>query len=281
MTGQQLLVGAITRLKAAGVDDPARDARRLLAQALQVAPGRLTLHLADLMTEAQAQLFEQQLTRRAAREPVSHLVGTRAFYGLEFAVTPDVLDPRPETETLVEQCLAQRFSSVLDLGTGSGCILIALLANAPHARGTGTDQSAAALRIAAQNAEALGVADRAVFEHGDWFEAVATGARFDLIVSNPPYIAIDEMARLSPELSYEPRRALTDEADGLTAYRVITQGAGVHLTPRGRLAVEIGPTQADAVSDLFRTNGFSEIAVHTDLDGRDRVVTGVSSPQMV
>ena len=279
MTGAEALRQAVAQLKEAGIDDPARDARRLLAHALDIAPGRVTLVLPDPLTEAQQDRFADFIGRRVAREPVSHLTGRRNFYGREFLVTRDVLDPRPETETLIEQALAQNFSTILDLGIGSGCILLTLLAERPKAAGLGTDLSDAALEVARGNATQLGLRDRADFKQGAWFDAVPDKARFDLIVSNPPYIARDDMAGLAPELSFEPRMALTDDHDGLDAYRAIAEGAPRHLTPGGHLMVEIGPTQGPAVTELFLAAGLENLSVHPDLDGRDRVVSGAFLPQ--
>jgi release factor glutamine methyltransferase len=223
------------------------------------------------MAEAEGTDFETLVRRRAAREPFSHIAGYRDFWTHRFKVTPDVLDPRPETEVLVQAALAEPFTKVLDLGTGSGCILISLLAEMPNAKGVGTDLSDRALLVAGENAERIGVADRLVLPVSDWF--ADTGGTYDLIVSNPPYIGAGEMAALQPEVrDHEPRSALTDEADGLSAYRAIAAGAPDHLTPGGRLLVEIGPTQARAVSEIFRAAGLADIVVHPDLDGRDRVV---------
>jgi len=172
----------------------------------------------------------------------------------------------------VELALAEPFNRVLDLGTGSGCILISLLAGQAEATGVGTDISPAAVLVAGENAVAHGVAARLVLPLSDWYADI--GGRFDLIVSNPPYIAEDEMAHLDPEVrDHEPRLALTDGADGLTAYKSIAAGALDHLAPAGRLLVEIGAEQAAAVSRLFREAGLDAIAVHTDLDGRDRIVS--------
>lgn len=278
MTGNALLAGAIARLRAAGVPDPVRDARRLLAFALEMPPGRLTLVLPEEVAAEPAARFETLVTRREGRVPVSHLTGVRAFYGRDFAVTPDVLDPRPESETLVGLALEAGFARVLDLGTGSGCLLLSLVAERPEATGLGTDLSDAALDVARGNAARLGLEARATFAQGSWFAAVPP-ARFDLIVSNPPYIAAGEMAALAPELAHEPRQALTDESDGLAAYREITARAADYLAPSGRLMVEIGPTQATAVAGFFAQSGLEDVAVHRDLDGRDRVVSGVLAPQ--
>ena len=269
MTGQQALAAAIPRLAAAGVPDAPRDARRLLAHALGIAPGRLTLVLPDPLPPEAAARFAASVARRAAREPVSHITGIRAFYGRDFRVCPDVLDPRPETETLIAAALAAPFGRVLDLGTGSGCILLTLLAERPDSKGIGADISEPALAVARDNARALGI-ERAAFLQADWFRGIS--GRFDLIVSNPPYIAASEMPGLAPELAHEPRGALTDAGDGLSAYRAIAAGAAAHLAPGGRLIVEIGPTQGQAVRALLSAAGLEILALHPDLDGRDRAV---------
>ncbi|MGR3511803.1 MAG: peptide chain release factor N(5)-glutamine methyltransferase [Paracoccaceae bacterium] len=225
------------------------------------------------LAESQGTRFADLVQRRAAREPFSHIAGYRDFWKHRFKVTPDVLDPRPETETLVELALSEPFSKVLDLGTGSGCILISLLADRPEARGVGSDISETGILVAGENAAALGVADRLVLPLSDWFEDV--GGIFDLIVSNPPYIADAEMAALEPEVrDHEPTSALTDGADGLTAYRHIAAGAPDHLRHGGRLLVEIGATQARDVVAIFAAAGLEKITVHPDLSGKDRVVSG-------
>lgn len=270
MTASEALRAAIPRLAAAGVPEPARDARLLLAFALQIAPERLTLALPEALAPAAAARFEAALARREGRAPVSHITGRRAFWGRDFRVTPEVLDPRPETETLVALALREPFARLLDLGTGSGAILLTLLAERPGATGLGTDLSAGALGVARANAAALGLEARAAFALGDWF-AAASGV-FDLIVSNPPYVAAAEMAGLSPEVGHEPRLALTPGGDGLDAYRALAGGAPRHLAPGGRLLVEIGPTQGTAVAALLAGAGLIGVAVHPDLESRDRVV---------
>ncbi|MEZ5887484.1 MAG: peptide chain release factor N(5)-glutamine methyltransferase [Paracoccaceae bacterium] len=271
MTGNEALRTAIPRLKAAGIEGAAGDARRLLAHVLGLPPDRLILHLADEMTGAQQRSFEEALARRARRQPVSQIVGERQFLGRSFRVTGDVLDPRPETELLVLKALERPFVRMLDLGTGSGCILLSSLAGMPIATGLGTDLSAAALAVAAENAARLGLGRRAAFARSDWYEAVP--GRFDLIVSNPPYIAADEMAGLAPEVrEWEPRMALTPGGDGLDAYRAIAAGAGARLMAGGRLLLEIGPTQGAAVIALLAAQRFEKLAILPDLDGRDRIV---------
>lgn len=270
MTGAEALRAAIPRLSAAGVPDAPRDARVLLCHAAGIAPDRLTLHLADPLTDAAALAFDAAIARRAAREPVSHIIGHRWFWGRRFRVTPDTLDPRPETETLIAAALAEPFDRLLDLGTGTGCILLSCLADRPHATGLGTDIHPATLAVAQANARDLGLSDRAVFRPSDWWAAVR--GMFDLVLSNPPYIAEDEMAALAPELGHEPRRALSPGGDGLAAYRAIAQGLAAHLVPGGRVLVEIGPTQAAAVTALFLAEGLTDLRILPDLDGRDRVV---------
>lgn len=271
MTAAQALVAAVARLTAAGIDGAARDARVLLAHALGVAQDRLTLHLPDEMTAPQARAYEEALAARITRQPVAQITGQRLFWGLPFRVTRDTLDPRPETETLVAEALAQPFESILDLGTGTGCILLSCLSGMPQATGIGVDLSDAALAVAEANARTLGLIPRARFLRSDWFSAVE--GRFDLIVTNPPYIAGDEMPALAPEVRiWEPALALSPGGDGLGAYRRIAAHASDHLQPGGRILAEIGPTQASAVSALFAAAGLEEIRVLPDMDGRDRVV---------
>lgn len=267
---------AIPQLRAAGVEDPARDARLLMADAAGLTPDRLTLHLADRLTAAQQQTFAAHIAARTRRQPVSQIIGHRLFWGRSFCVTPDVLDPRPDTETLIEVALAQGFDRVLDLGTGSGAILVTLLAEREQATGQGVDISPEALAVARGNARLLGVMARAEFSLSDWFSRVE--GRFDLIVSNPPYIAQQEMAGLAPEVrDWEPHIALTPGGDGLDAYRALAAGAGAHLVPGGRIAVEIGPTQAEDVLHLFSQAGLESGEIVADIDGRPRVVVARST----
>ncbi|MEO9684973.1 MAG: peptide chain release factor N(5)-glutamine methyltransferase [Tateyamaria sp.] len=265
------MAAATARLRAAGVPDPARDARVLLAHAAQVDAARVTLIAPEDIAPDIAERYEQLISLRAVRVPVSHLIGQRAFYGRDFKVSCDVLDPRPESETLIEAALAEDFAQVLDLGTGSGCLLVTLLAERVTARGLGVDLSEAACLQASANAVMHGVADRSDIAQGDWFAPVE--GRFQLIVANPPYLAQSEMDDVAPELrDYEPRMALTDEGDGLSAYRVIAETAGSYLTPNGRVMCEFGWTQADAVETIFRDHGWGDVRILPDLDGRKRVV---------
>lgn len=265
------LQDARRQLDVAGSPSAARDASALIDVVQRGAPPWTPL------TDEQMAQLQRLVDRRARREPISHITGTRAFWMHDFQVTADVLDPRPDTETLVDSALAHPFDTVLDLGTGSGCILLSLLHERPVACGLGTDVSDAALRVARRNAAAVGVSNRAEWRVSDWFTDV-TGT-FDLIVSNPPYIARSEMPDLAPELAFEPRGALTDEGDGLSAYRAITAGAPRFLAAGGRLMVEIGPTQARDVTAFFHAAGLENVTTHPDLDGRDRVISGVFLPQ--
>lgn len=271
MTGTEALRLAVRTLAAAGVEGAARDARRLLAHALGVPAERVTVVAGDEMSAAAEAAFSAAVAARAARQPVSQIIGRREFYGLSFRVTPDTLDPRPETEVLVAAALERPFVRMLDLGTGTGCILLSCLKGMSVATGIGTDVSEAALAVAAENATALGLARRARFLRSDWFGAVP--GRFDLIASNPPYIAEAEMVALAPEVrDWEPRGALTPGGDGLDAYRAIAAGAAARLMAGGRLILEIGPGQAEAVAALLTAQGFPAPEIRRDLGGRDRVV---------
>lgn len=272
-TVRAALSAARATLTAAGIEDPARDARALMGFALGIPPDRVLLHEPDTLADEVAARFHACVTRRRAREPVAQIVGQRRFWGRMFRVTRDTLDPRPETEVLVAAALDEPFARMLDLGTGTGCILLSCLADRPHAAGTGTDISAAALSVAAENAQALGLGSRASFLRADWFSGIE--GRFDLIVANPPYIAADEMGGLAPDVrDWEPHQALTPGGDGLDPYRVIAQGAGARLLSGGRLMVEVGPTQAEAVMALFDRAGLDDLRVLRDFDGRNRVVIG-------
>ncbi|MEO0388905.1 MAG: peptide chain release factor N(5)-glutamine methyltransferase [Pseudomonadota bacterium] len=269
---QDLLADAVPRLRRAGVASPERDARRLLAHAAGIAPDRIGLAMRDAAPQDLAARLEPLLAARAAHQPVAQIVGARCFWGRMFRVTPAVLDPRPETETLIALALdGPRPSRLLDLGTGSGCLALTLLAECPAARAVATDISRAALGVARASAADLGLSDRVAFQHADWWQGV-TG-RFDLIVSNPPYIAADEMPELSPDVRlWEDPRALTPGGDGLSAYRALAAGLSAHLLPGGRAFFEIGARQGPAVMALFAAAGF-DAACHPDLDGRDRVVS--------
>lgn len=272
MTVAEVLAQATQRLRAAGIDGAPRDARALVAGAMGVEASRLTLQARDDFPDKATGELDRMLAERSARRPVSKILGTRLFWGRSFTVTEDVLDPRPETETLVEQAITERSSSLLDLGTGSGILAVTFLAEWSGARAVASDINAKALNVAAQNATDHNVKDRLTLVKADWFDGI-TG-RFDLIVSNPPYIAQAEMPDLSPEVrNHDPEIALTPGGDGLDPYRVIASRAADHLTPGGRLLVEIGWQQGPAVAAIFRSYGLEHITVHPDMDGRPRVVS--------
>lgn len=269
--GQALAIVLAMGRQALWNGDPTREARIILAHAAGVEPEKVTLLGLEDYSQEVIDRYLDLVQLRARGTPMSHILGYRDFWKHRFKVTSDVLDPRPDTEALVELALQHPFERVLDLGTGTGCIVLSLLAERPDARGVASDVSEAVRLIAEYNARSIGVADRVRFELSNWYDTV--DGRFDLIVSNPPYIAAAEMADLQSEVrDFEPRIALTDENDGLDAYRAIAAGAPDHLTDGGRLLVEIGPTQAEAVTALFEAAGLVNITVHPDLDGRDRVV---------
>ncbi len=271
-TASMVLRSGTKLLTAAIGDSAARDARILMAHTLGVPTDRLTVELSRMLTPQQVAQFEHTIHRRAAHTPISHITGKRAFWKHEFRVTPDVLDPRPETETLVELALqGPKLNTVLDLGTGSGCILLSLLADLPEVRGTGTDISEAALKIAAQNADSIGVADRATLQISNWFSALS--GQFDLIVSNPPYITEAEMTALAPDVrDHEPHLALTPGGDGLSAYRTIARDLAKFLAPQGRAFFEIGKDQGPEVQEIFAATGIGPVTVHADLGGHARIV---------
>lgn len=267
-----LLSAASARLAAAGVAEPVRDARLLLAHALSLPPDRVTLIAGDPVPADAAEHFEALVAERALRRPVSQILGRRAFWGREFEVTRDVLDPRPETETLIARAFegppARR---LLDLGTGSGILLVTLLAEWPGATGIGTDVSREALRVAQGNAARHGVTDRAAFHETDWADGLS--GPFDLIVSNPPYIPEAEVSMLAPEVrEWEPRTALTAGATGLEAYERIAADLPRLLAPGGRALLEFGAGQERALAGLFRERGFEDLGFARDLDDRDRVL---------
>ncbi|HET9070191.1 MAG TPA: peptide chain release factor N(5)-glutamine methyltransferase [Amaricoccus sp.] len=272
MSVRAALAAGTARLGEAGVEDPARDARRLMAEALGVASDRLTLLLAEPLPGGAADVFQRMIGERARARPVAQIIGRRAFWGRDFAVTGAVLDPRPETETLVALALGGAAPArILDLGTGSGAILVTLLAEWPEARGVGTDVDPRALEVAARNAGRHGVGERAAFLVADWTDGLE--GRFDLVVSNPPYIPAAEVERLAPDVrDWEPRHALTAGPTGLEAYARIAAGLGGLLAPGGRALVEVGAGQGAAVAGLMAEAGFAGARVHPDLDGRDRVV---------
>jgi release factor glutamine methyltransferase len=276
LTLGSILDAAAEELSEAAFEEPRRQARRLLAAALGWSPTEVFAHPERRLDEPQQARIAQTLKRAMAREPLSRIAGRREFWGLEFLLSADTLDPRPETETVVDAVLRRlpsrgRPYRFLDLGTGSGCLLLALLAEFPQATGFGIDIAPGAVETAGNNARRLGLADRAGFAVGNWGEAV-TGC-FDAVVANPPYIPAPDIAGLPPEVrDYDPRRALDGGADGLAAYRRIAADLPRLLAQAGFFACEIGSTQADAVAAILIGAGLRHRETARDLAGLPRCI---------
>jgi release factor glutamine methyltransferase len=272
----EALLRAGVRLLAEKSHSPRLDAELLLAHAIGCTRAQLFVRRTDALGEETALRFRELLEERRACRPVAQLIGQREFWSLPLRVTPDVLTPRPETETLVERALAKlpvaSTARVLDLGTGSGAIALALATERPGCEITATDLSAEALAVARTNGAA--VAARPIsWRQGDWWAALA-GERFDLVVTNPPYIADDEWAHCDPELACEPRRALAGGRDGLDGIRAIVMDAAAHLVPGGALLIEHGSRQDAAVRALMTAAGLVHVLTHRDLAGHPRVTEG-------
>ena len=274
--------GAKARLDAAGLAGPVIEARLLVEAAAGASRADIVGDPYRELLAEQAATLDAYLARRERREPVSHILGRQGFWKIMLAVTPDVLTPRPDTETVVEYVLRDfpehAAWSVLDLGVGSGAILLAILAERPAAKGLGIDVSEEALAVARDNAASLGLAGRLALLRGDWTAGLGE-ASFDLVVSNPPYIASAVIETLEPEVrDHEPRIALEGGADGLSHYRVLAPEILRVLKPGGRFAVEIGYDQSQAVETLFREAGAAGVTTIQDLAQRDRVVAGSKNP---
>jgi release factor glutamine methyltransferase len=270
------LAGATAALAAAGFDEPRRHARRLLEAALGRSVAELFAHPESTLTAADEVRVAAVLGRMIAHEPLSRIVGRRDFWGLEFLLSHDTLDPRPESETVVETVLARlpdrtRPYRFLDLGTGTGCLLLALLSEFPRGTGVGIDIAPGAARAARRNAGLLGLGGRAHFVVADWAGAVTGG--FDAIVANPPYIATPAIAELPREVrDYDPHLALDGGADGLLAYRVIALDLPRLLLPGGLIAAEIGWEQAEPVAAILAQSGLVLEGLTPDLAGIMRCV---------
>jgi release factor glutamine methyltransferase len=273
-------------LTAAGIDNARFEARLLLSRASGLTIEQLVARGTDEVPAAVVETARSLTARRVRREPMAYILGEREFWGLPFKVSPAVLVPRPDSETLIEAVLSlmpdrARAWRILDLGLGSGCLLLTLLREYPQAQGVGLEASAEALVMAQENANVLGVAGRAQLIAGDWrrpgwAEALlqALGAPFDLVVSNPPYIASAAVPKLMPEVaSFEPRLALDGGADGFDAYQVIIAASPRLVTAGGFMAVEVGERQVPEITRLFAAAGFSPRPPWKDLGGIDRVVT--------
>lgn len=268
------LSDAVLRLRAAGVPDPRRDASLLLGRALGSGPEALVADPGRRLDVKARGDFARMVARRAAREPVSRILGKREFWSLEIGLDAHVLDPRPDSEIVVETVLArldERNASlaVLDLGSGSGCLLLALLSELPGAHGVALDICEGALRRARENARALGLDGRMRLVLGDW--ATALGARFDVVVTNPPYVSEPDLGQLAPEIAgHDPRVALAGGADGIDAYRTIAPALARLLTADGFAALEIGHGQAARVRAVVEEQGLEVTEIRRDLAGVPR-----------
>jgi len=268
---------AAARLKAVGIPSPRQEGRLLLADALSVSPEKLVMNPGLSLQEKEYADFEAALEKREKRMPMAQVLGRREFWSRSFKVTRDTLDPRPDSETLISTVLAAFPDQdaplrLLDLGTGTGCLLLTLLSEYPKASGLGIDLSDAACRVAAENATSLGLASRAIFAVGDWGRGL-DGA-YDVIVSNPPYIPEAEIETLAAEVAeFEPRLALSGGVDGLACYRDLMPDIARLLAPGGGAFLEIGQGQAGDVSAIASSYGLSVTARHSDLGGVERCLT--------
>ena len=276
MKVQELLIASQAKLRECGISDPIRDARLLLADCLELRTQNLNLLNDSYISEIKISKFRRMVKERCKRKPVSKILGYRAFWGRDFEINENVLDPRGDTETLIELILDCKFDNMLELGTGSGAIAITVLAERPEVTCVATDISEYALKTASANSKRHGVESRLKLLHSNWFEKIS--GSFDVIVSNPPYISSEEYAQLSAEVvKYDPKISLTLGGDGLEAYREILSQALEKLSKNGHIFLEIGYTQANAVGHLFREAGFQQIKVHKDLGSRDRVISAKAS----
>jgi len=275
-TLREAVAEATELLRAAGADNPRLDARVLVAHAVAADPATTFLRADMTLSADQEAALAALLARRCARDPVARILGRREFWGLDFAVTPDTLDPRPETELVVEaardHARRRAFGAprILDLGTGTGCIALALLHALPGARAVATDISAAALQTARGNAVRLGLDARVAFVRAAWAAAVA--GPFDVIVSNPPYLSAADMRALAPEVRFDPPLALDGGDDGLAAYRAIASDAGRVAARPAVMVLEVGAGQAAAVARMLADAGWRVVEIRPDLAGIPRAV---------
>lgn len=272
---KQYIDAAGDKLAAANIENPETDIRLLVQHALGISHAKFVSSLNRVLTEAEVRTLDAMIARRAQREPVSRIIGTRGFWKSEFKLSPQTLDPRPDSETLIEAALKYADVSpmtILDLGTGTGCLLLSLLQEYPKATGLGIDISEEAAATARENAVALNLADRASFLATDWNDWQAS-AHFDLVISNPPYIAPEEMAGLEPEVTkYDPVTALVGGDDGLECYRSIAALLPRALKRGGLVVLEIGHMQAEAVKSILALSDIAVIQTLTDLGGSNRAV---------
>lgn len=271
-TAQSALIKATKALDSVGIERAHRDARRLMSHTLEISLDRLNLMVRDEITAEQSARFQSYVNARSNHQPVAQIIGKRSFWGRDFLVTQDVLDPRPETETIIAAVLdTPAPKTMLDLGTGSGCIALTLLAEIADLSAVASDISNAALAVAGKNAGNLGLLPRVQFVKSNWFENLS--GTYDLIVANPPYISGDEMTGLSNDVkNWEPRIALTPGGDGLDSYRAISRGLSGYLNPGGQAFFEIGHAQSEAVLRIFSAQAWQNVKVLPDMNGHARVV---------
>lgn len=275
-----LMEEAVSALRDAGIENARMDARILLSNAAEVDGSRITAWPEDVVTNDRAAKFRDMVARRLKREPVSRILGQRDFWRHSFKLSPETLDPRPDSETIVELALDwledEDAPTVLDFGTGTGCLLLSIVGDLQNANGLGVDISEGAVACARENAKLLDLADQVEFRVSNWDSAITDEERqtgFDLVVSNPPYITQADMEVLSPEVrEYDPRLALTDEGDGLSAYRILSQVAFSLVKPAGFVIFEIGQGQEDDVARLLVEAGFVGVEYREDLGGIVRCV---------
>lgn len=274
LTIAEALAEAVEQLEEAGVDSAHLDARLLLSRVLGVSRAYLTMHADAYLSDSELMAFDVLVERRAAREPMAQILGEREFWSLNFRVTADTLDPRPDSESIIEAVLRyvpskQSRLLMADFGVGSGCLLLSLLSEYPRAHGLGVDMSAAALEVAEKNAHTLGLSTRATFHQTSWGEGVI--GRYDVIVSNPPYIRESDMAALEPEVTqYEPHSALVGGEDGLEAYRALLPDVKRLLAPNGIAVLEFGQGQAADVTAIAEANELRMLETCKDLAGIER-----------
>ena len=269
----KVLAEASNELKEISGSNPIREARILLEFVLKNQEKFLNTN--HNISNNDFIIFQRLIKKRLKFQPISQIIGERYFWKNKFFINSDVLDPRPDTETLIEHTLSfGSFFNILDLGTGSGCIILSLLDEYNAAMGIGVDKSKKALNVAQKNAELLNLNDRVKFQIGNWCDGLDN--KFDLIVSNPPYISEKEILGLSNDvINWEPRIALTPEGDGLGAYKNIINGVKNILIPNGRIIFEIGHAQGNEVSNLLKSNNFKEINIVKDINNKDRVVSAL------
>jgi len=269
---KQLLSDVTRKLSISEIDNAARDARILVAHALDIPKSQLSLNANENVPEELRCSLEKLIYRRINREPIAKILGKRQFWGRTFFINEDVLDPRGDTETLIDYVIDRPVRSVLELGTGSGVIAISLACEWKEVNVVATDISEAALLVAQKNAKNFDVEDKIEFLKSDWFEAIE--GKFDLIISNPPYIGLSEISEISQEvLNHDPELALFAGSDGLGAYERIIPQLTKFLKPKGIVVLEIGASQSESVKTLMNSSGLSEVKTFKDLAGKDRLVT--------